>query len=360
MRRAGFTLIEILVSIAIFAVASAFMFGALFGATEVFRRGEAARQAGDEATAVVAAVQEDLARVVPFRLRDGKPAPEWGRIRAAVADAAGNCHLSLVIENPDRSQVRWVDENGDGTMDTVTGVRQRVDWFVIPGDESSAHCLIRKVWDLGDGGQLIDAIRGSDDPYADTDRVTALAPHRSVDPSRRDIITSGVLHFGTWLEVAQAHRLVKPAAGGGGADVMWEDATDAVLPFAGDAASGFAGQLFDTGELITAPPPAFYPQPDAIRVTLVLTGGGRFATRGTFIADAGGDRWRISGIKALPTVTGSLLRVGNEWVRYDSFRDGVLGGVQRGQLRSDGGGAHGRGDLVLAGMFFSLVAPLPR
>lgn len=330
MRRAGFTLIEILVSIAIFAVASAFMFGALFGATEVFRRGEAARQAGDEATAVIAAMQEDLARVVPFRLRDGKPAPEWGRIRAAVADAAGNCRLDLVVENADRSQVRWADGNGDGTLDTVTGVRKRVVWYVQAGaDGATTDQLVREEYDLGDNGN---AIPGG--------------------PHRREIITTGVLHFGTWLEVAQAHRLAQAASDGGGPDLLWEsqDPAQAVLPF--------QGEDFDTGTLVGTPP--FYPQPDAIRVTLVLTGGGRFATRGAFIAAAGGDSFRISGIKALPTVTGSLLRVGNEWVRYDSFRDGVLGGVQRGQLRSDGGGAHGRGDLVLAGMFFSLVASLPR
>lgn len=331
MRRA-FTLIEILISISIFVVASTIMFGALFGATEVFRRGEASRQAGDEATAVIAALQEDLSRVVPVRLRDGEPAKEWGRIRSEVMGASGNCLLRLVIENPDRSQVRWI---GSGSTATVIGVRQQVDWFVDdrgtadPADDE----LIRELYDLGDGGQLID----SDTTSAGT-----------TDPLRSDVITRGCLHFGIWAELAQAHRLVVASASG--PDFRWEsiDPAEEVVPF---RARPFDTAVFESQ--ISA-----YPQPDALRISLVLTGGGRFATRGSLI-QAGGTDWRISGIKALPTVNGSLLRIGDEWIRYSDFRGGMLREVQTAQLRSTSA-THNRGDVVLAGMPFSLVVALPR
>lgn len=322
MRRA-FTLVEILVSIAIFAVASTLMFGALFGATEVFRRGEAARQAGDEATAVLAALHEDLSRAVPIRLRDGKPAGEWGRIRAEVMGASGSCHLRLVIEGPDRGRVRW---EGSGSTATVVGVRQQVDWFVDdngtadPADDE----LVREVQDLGDGGQVI------------------------ASTLRSEVITRGCLHFGVWAEVAQAHRIV--AASPSGPDFRWEssDPSEEVVPF---RARPFDTAVFETQ--IDA-----YPQPDAMRISLVLTGGGRFATRGTLV-QAGGSDWRITGIKALPTIGGSLLRVGNEWIRYGDFRGGVLREVQPTQLRSQAG-PRNRGDTVLAGQSFSLVVALPR
>lgn len=322
MRRA-FTLIEVIVSIAIFVVASTLMFGALFGATEVFRRGEASRQAGDEATAVIAALQEDLSRAVPIRLRDGVPAGEWGRIKAEVLGAAGNCHLLLVIENPDRGQVRWV---GSGATATVAGVRQQVDWFVDdqgtpdPSDDE----LVREVQDLDDGGHVIAATL------------------------RSETITRGCLHFGVWAEVAQAHRVIAPSSTG--PDFRWEstDANEEVVPF---RSNPFDTSVFEAQ--INA-----YPQPDAIRVSLVLTGGGRFATRGTLVQASGSD-WRISGIKALPTISGSLLRVGDEWIRYGDFRGGQLRDVQPTQLRSQAGGRN-RGDLVLAGQPFSLVVALPR
>ncbi len=329
--RGGFTIIEILISIAIFTVAATLMFGALFGATEVFRRGEAARQAGDEATAVIAALQEDLSRAVPIRLRNGVPAPEWGRIWASIDGSSGNCRLRLVIENPDPSQVRWV---GSGATATVVGVRKQIEWGVLdmgtpdPSDDE----LVRGETDLGDNGQP--------------------APGVAV---RSATITKGCLHFGVWIEVAQAHRQV--TAGASSPVIGWEDPT--VLPYA--ASTLGPAMALDTSTTLGSP--SFYPQPDALRISLVLTGGGRFATRGTLVRDINQTDLtaRISGIKALPTTSGSLLRIEDEWVRYDDFRNGQI------TIRSDGRGAlrstasaHGGRVTVLAGQPFSLVVALPR
>jgi prepilin-type N-terminal cleavage/methylation domain-containing protein len=336
LTRKGFTLVEILVSIGIFVIAATVMLGALFGATEVFRRGEAARQAGDEATSVLAALQEDLSRATPIRLREGMPAPEWGRITASVTDGAGtadgtgNCLLELVCENPDKSQVRWVTDVG-GTRRLV-GMRKLIIW----GTSGSAPDteLVREEWDLSEDGTRVDRSGG--------------VPANSNLPLRQDIITRGVLHFGVWLEIAQAHRMV--TTGTAGPEFGWESKTAEVAPF--------VNEPFSTATPYGTAPNQFYALPDAIRISIVLTGGGRYATRGTLIQD-NGQAMRISGIKALPTTSGSLLRIGDEWVRYRDFRGGQISGVDRAQLRSTQAN-HGRGALVLAGQPFSLVVALPK
>jgi prepilin-type N-terminal cleavage/methylation domain-containing protein len=331
MRR-GFTIAELLVAVGIFALVSALMFGALFGATEVFRRGEAARQAGDEATTVLTALRADLARMVPPRIRDGGPAPEAGWLHAAVDDPAGNVVLSFVIENPDLLTI-----GSDGEK-----ARQIVTWFVsnagTPGDASDDQ--LRRVintWSPTGG-----------------DRNKARDPQ----PTDGDVITSGVLHFSSWLTVPgnePAHgaffRRVKTDG-----QPDWEQrnpAGDAVLP-------PWRSEEFDTCPAGWAPGMPYWSTPDAIRIALVLTGGGRFATRGTLVQDNDATV-RVSGIKALPTIYGSQLRIENEWVRYSDFRNGLLTISQdgRGALRSDKVTHNGR-PAVFAGQPFSLVLALPR
>lgn len=335
---AGFTLIEILVSIGIFLVSSTIMLAALTGATETFRRGEAGRQAGDEATTVLAALQEDISRATPVRIRDGQPAKEWGRL-VATAGAAGNCRLELVIENPDRSQMRWV---GPAANRIFVGVRKKVVWYVDPGNDPSSpedDALVRQEWDLGDNGQVMDA---------DTSTL-------AVDPLLNQVMTRGCLHFSVYLELGQAHRPVTSGTSG------------PVIDWVGGQPP-YAGSTFDTWQLLQpqdasgAPlGPTFWPQADAIRVAMVLTGGGRYITRGyTAGPMAAGDKQaRITGIKALPSVNGSMLRIGNEWVRYGEFRNNTLTDMIRGDLRTTDT-AWGNRTPVFAGQMFSLVAELPR
>lgn len=346
MRRA-FTIIELLVSIGIFAVASTLMFGALFGATDVFRRGEAARQAGDEATAVISALQEDLSRATPIRLREGVPAEEWGRVYADVM-SAGNCLLAFVVENPDRAQVRWLPNDTDPARKLV-GMRKRVVWYVRASTKANATSaddeLVREEWDITENGTVVDVAGDA----------VAWPTDVSATPIRRDVVTSGCLHFSTWIELAQAHRVV--SAGPDGPAPGWESSAEPVLPFV----RGLGDKAFDTKDLEKRAPPDFYPQPDAIRVSLVLTGGGRYANRGYLVGSlsAGATEARITGIKALTTLSGSLLRIGDEWVRYDDFRGSRLTGLKRGQMRTSDS-AHANRDLVLAGQPFSLVVALPR
>jgi prepilin-type N-terminal cleavage/methylation domain-containing protein len=318
--RAGFTLIEILVSIGIFAVAALVMLGTLLTASEVFRRGESARQAGDEATAVLAALRDDLARAVPVRLRDGVPAPEWGRLYTDVAGPARSCRLAFVIENPDRTAVKQ-----DGTLS-----RLWVAWFV----------------------DVVDATDPSTDELR---RVTAPWTAGSGPPAMTsgtgEVVTRGCLHFGVWVDLAELHRPV--TAVDGSPLVDWE--TDQPPR---------AGGPYDTrgvpdAALYGVMP--FWPAADALRISIVLTGGGRYAARGTLASGlaATDTDARIAGIKALSTISGSALRVGDEWIGYDNLRGGQVTGLERGTLRSSPSG-HAARTLVLAGQPFSLVVALPR
>lgn len=349
MSRSAFTIIELLVSIGIFAISAALMLGAMFGATETFRRGEAARQSGDEATAVIAALQEDISRAVPSRLRDGVPAPEWGRLYAH-ASATGDCTLGMVVENPDRSQVRWIDRPGSPPSKALVGVRKWVFWQVIADPDPSQSTLIREEWDITEDGTIV----------ADDGSSISFPTDTGKQPLRQDVVTRGCLHFGVWVELAEAHRLVNQS--GLGPDIAWESMSEAVFPFA-NASAFDTRQQQGGGTTLYAPFYApFYPQPDALRISLVLTGGGRFANRGYLVGSLAKDATeaRVTGIKALPTTAGSLLRIGNEWVRYDDFRGGRITGLKRGELRSAQADPHPDRSLVLAGQPFSLVMSLPR
>jgi len=351
----GFTLVELLVSIAIFAGASAVMFGTLFVATDVYRRGEAARMAGDESTAVLAALQDDLARAVPIRIREGLPAPEGGWIYAAHRGAAGDCVLAFVIENPDRALVGKLGDDA----------RQIVSWWVESGADANVNQLRRTVFRWTNQGG---------------DRNRARTPWANIGAALSDtVVTTGCLHFGVWLNVPAGTENPAYLRRLGSVGPDWE-ALEApgtpgsfshLPPWGSRAANDTGGRdnAFDTNPVGLINPPnlvagePYWSAPDAVRISMVLTGGGRFATRGTLVRDISNADLtaRISGIKALPTTSGSLLRIRDEWVRYEDFRNGQI------TIRSDGRGAlrstpapHAGRDTVLAGQPFSLVVALPR
>ena len=99
-------------------------------------------------------------------------------------------------------------------------------------------------------------------------------------------------------------------------------------------------------------------------MTVALTGGGRFAAQGFVVAD-GGATIRIGGIKALPTIPGSMVRIGDEWVGYSGYSNGTLDCattsdplVGRGQRRSTSS-THAAKTLVRLAHTYSLVRDLP-
>ena len=65
--RAGFTLVEILVSLMIFSIVSLAMLGILLASTNIFRFGEFGRASTDEAVSTLAILDEDVRHMVPGR-----------------------------------------------------------------------------------------------------------------------------------------------------------------------------------------------------------------------------------------------------------------------------------------------------
>lgn len=115
--------------------------------------------------------------------------------------------------------------------------------------------------------------------------------------------------------------------------------------------------------------------PAAVRIAVVLTGGGRFAPKGILtgpITGSGaGALVPISGVAVLPTTPGSMLRIdpdpsgpavtnGTEWIEYSNYSGGKATVVRRGARRTQPNAPHAKGDLVRVGVTYSLVRSLPR
>jgi len=323
MTRRGFTLIEIMVSLMIFTIVSVAMLGIMLMASDIYRRGEAGRSANDEAVAVMAALDDDLSRIVP--VTDG------GWFYASLdanddgtADPDGSTLIAFKVARRDRSQIT---RNGEGD-------RAIVAWWV---KQEKVDNVEQNVLCRGELPALLD------DPAADQDfnvleQILDTGPHASV--------TTGCLHFGAYL-----------AADLGGRDLAKEWLTDTTL-------NRITPVVNTTGQ-----PQDF---PIAIRITTVLTGGGRFAARGRLVKDIvpGDSKLRIVGLPNLSTQPGSMLKVrkeadpsNGEWIGYRTYIDGVIdfsgGGsgeplVGRGRRRSTAAEWKAQ-DLVEVGQSYSLV-----
>ena len=115
--------------------------------------------------------------------------------------------------------------------------------------------------------------------------------------------------------------------------------------------------------------------PSAVRVNLMLTGGGRFTHEGVVVADDGADQLRVSAMRSMSASPGSYLRIENEIVGFhgrngtsllinQSWDDGPLDITEttgRGALRSSvPAGGHPAGTRVYAGRQYTLIRPLAR
>lgn len=334
MIRRGFTLIEIMVSIMIFTVVALAMMTIMLMASEIYRSGEAGRSANDETVAVMAALDEDLARIVP--------AADGGWFYASMdgdddgaADSDGDTLIAFKIARRDRSQI---DRNG-------VGDRAIVAWWV--RHEVMANNVTQSVLYRGEApADLLD-----DDPATDQDLDTF--DRIMTTTALRAQVTTGCLHFGAYL-----------AADAGGRDLGSEWLDEATggqtLPNHGEPT------LNTTGQPLTFPA--------AVRITAVLSGGGRFAPRGRLIGPltTGATSFRIAGIPGLATRPGSMLRITDpvdpkvgEWIGYDGYSGGLVTCtnptdplVGRGRRRSLPGAFPTQSE-VRIGQSFSLVRTLP-
>ena len=331
MNRRGFTLMEILVSVMIFSVVSLAMVGVLSMATNLFRGGESARAANDEAIAILSLIDNDLQRMVPAA--DGgfiytkvlgvrlDPNTNIGAPFTDQDTIGGNMVLAFKIRNSDLSAIT---ETGKGSHLIV------VYWVDTKG------ILYR------DTGNAADS---DDNDATVSDHAVANAIFGA--PTRNPI-ARGCLYFGVDLSLDAQTR----------SDLAWSNA----LPLDTGSADDL---VFTTEKTSTLAKDQF---PAAIRLTLSITGGSRNATVGSYIAqDTLGIR--VAGVRQVPVAKGSMARIGDvdvnlvTWVEYDSFKNGVLsyqGGPPPTRRRTSDSGTHARGDMVCFCPSFSLVRNFAR
>lgn len=330
----GFTLVEILVAILVFTMVSVAMVGILATATRVFEEGETARAANDEAMGVFALLDGDLERAIP--------AAQGGHCYAAVLDdGTGNCVVGWTILNPDPTE-----RGADG------GSTRFVVWGVDGGDQ----LVRRELAAIPDTGALA-------------------APASLL--AGGEVVTRGCLHFGAWL-AGTSHDAPLGTSRYPERDRAWTTMAgvdDTGAPYAGwPAEPRDPSTFYSTNDTWTLPGGATRSPryPLAIRFTVILAGSTRYAKRGIVVDDDGASRLRVAGIQGIPTLAGSLVRVGDELVGYHAHRDGWLtintdwshgplgaGGTGRGVYRSTPA-THARGTEVRFGRQYVLARVLPQ
>ncbi|MFM2091962.1 MAG: hypothetical protein RLZZ127_2451 [Planctomycetota bacterium] len=345
MRR-GFTLVEILVSLGIFAVIGTLIVTVLFSATRLFSGAEAAKAAGDEAVTVLALLRNDLSRIVPGR--DG------GWFHARILDGSGNgCVAWIAVnENPEDLVV-------PGRGAAPRGGREIIAWWTI-----SDGTLRRMSWPVPSTLTGVALNRIS--------QIRNLGSSAAIPGART--ITTGVLQFSPWVTVRSdsliGDQLLRPLDSAGRPD--WEK-------LAADGSSELApwpGRSWDTLEGYTplgASATRAFPWPTAVRIGVSLAGGGTLQWRNgelelartaagnrdidqVFLAapmDEDDTTVRTRG-GPLPAGAGSTFRIGDEWLAVTDIPAPGTATVRRG-LRRSTAAAHARGAPVLQGQTFSVV-----
>ncbi len=346
--RRGFTLVEIMVSLGIFAVVGIIITSVLLSATRLFGSAEAAKSASDEAVTVMALLREDLRRIVPAR--DG------GWFHARLIDSSGNGLVAWLALNADPDALA-----ADGS-----GGREVVAWWVRPGGE-----LLRSSVPVGIGFKGFaaqrQAVRGA---------VAAQTVIFSGTGSSNRIITVGALNLSPWV--------ARTGPGGSGARSFARPLTDGrpdwerlvggetvVGPWQ-DSSAGSGDGTWDTDPTVATPAG----WPTAVRIAVTMAGGGTLVrtTRGvelrsdgagsrdlaqTFVADGGlatdpaTTTLRMRG-GAIPAGPGSAFRIGDEWFTATGFEQAGVATVDRGRRRSVSS-THARGAPILQGQTYSVV-----
>jgi type II secretory pathway component PulJ len=331
--RSAFTLIEILVSITIFMVVSVAMVTVLFLSSELFRQGEFSRSASDESITVLGTIENDLKRMLP-------PADGGFFYTEVMANGTGNCLIAFSIR-------REITSVGDAHQQLV------VYWV------DSAENLRRRAYDL----------KGNTDDNDPTVPSPGMLPNGvkpqarvlnegNNTPSDGVVLTTGCLYLGAWLSNQFDYNFNRPVHADFAPD--WEN-----VGINGYVNLPPTGTPFDTDPTNGNPADAF---PSALRISITLTGGGRFGPKGTLVTDMTDTtpaQFSIVGVKAIPTVPGSCLKIGNEWIAYSGVNKGLITcdtnrpNDGRGFRRSTPA-AHARPAEVRFGRTYNLVRTLSR
>jgi len=430
--RRGFTLIEIMVSLMIFVVVSGAMVGIMLMSSELFRRGEFSRAANDEVVAVLGAVSDDLNHLVPETgdgwFFAGVPSASGNTLVAYTTAGQNPDGIGARGQNARSLVGTWVEETAgqeprlrrlvlDDSRDVLDFISSLVITSGVGGqiitnfDNLSAEgfnsegvstgqlasCRPGPARDTDWFGRIIVRNLANQPTVADiafTVRYNWRAPTGTgggstgnggtedlsvVIPSA--VLTQGCLHFSAWLALNDIPGMQRPKDQRGQPDWEQLDANGGTRlgPWGPTINNGSDGEeVYDTRPQGWVPPTANAvrsnpkpPFPSAIRLSFVLTGGGRFSPRGslqselTTVADAG--FLRYTGINALPSAPGSMVRVDDEWIAYQQITGGRLLfeahspelGPGRGARRSRVA-AHQRGATIRVGQSYSLVRAIPR
>lgn len=429
--RFGFTLVEIMVSLMIFVVVSGAMVGIMLMSSELFRRGEFSRSANDEVVAVLGAVSDDLNHLVPETgdgwFFAGIPSRSGNTLVAFTTAGQNPDGIGARGQNSRSLVGMWVEEKVDDeprlrriVLDDSRDILDFISSLVITGGHTGR--IITGFETLSFTGYAADGnsagLSGGctkNSQLQDTDwfgRIVmrALANSTAVadiefnveyrwafatgtnDPSQGNpgldtvnvvipsqVLTQGCLHFSAWLALNDIPGMQRPKTRN---QPDWEkidsNGSSILGPWGKSITGNGQAEVYDTRPQGWTPPTATGaainpkpPFPSAIRLSFVLTGGGRFAPRGT-LQDALGDSAegqsiRFTGIKGLPSIPGSMVRIDDEWIAYEAIRGGKLevpnhspdGGPGRGARRSTVA-KHERGAVIRVGQSYSLVRAIPR
>jgi prepilin-type N-terminal cleavage/methylation domain-containing protein len=357
--RCGFTLIEIMVSIMIFVVVALAMIAIMLLSSDVYREGEYGRSANDETVGVLGTFEEDLKRLLP--------PTDGGFVYSVVLDNAGNTLIAFAIANPDPEQVAVYGNKAHQLVAYWVDDQRRLMRAEFPLQGTAA--------DNGTPNGVKHIVRNMISPATPSSDPLFTAANAQVTE-----ITNGCLYLGAWLasqyDPDAAHipddirRPVEDVGGVLDPGPIWESATatDSVL-------GPWGAEAYDTDPEGT-PQPTAHTFPSALRISVTLTGGGRFAPTGRLMATVpatGAADFKIVGAKSVPSTPGSVMRVDDEWIRYSEYRNGVV------HCEADGRGArrsvkaqHDRYDsstrtatdpgkgAVLFGQTYNLVRTIPR
>lgn len=343
MRRAGFTLLEVLVGVLIFSIVSVAMIGVLIGAVRIFRGGESARAAHDDAVAVLAQLDEDIARMVPqgdggffyLRVRDDDVT-----VPGFLPDQLKSMVLAFKIRNPD-AQAATTDASA------------------VTPDTTSIRSRLIVTWWVDDDGWLnrvaAPATEWQQDPLNRQREITQVAAALG---GAGNHLSANCLYFGADLSLDQELPAAAQAPGDAGLSVRPDLAWNGCLPVG-------------TNKYCTEPsasnPDVFQPFPRAIRIAVTLTGGSRNQLLGTIVRDTSSGI-RITGVGQVPLGMNALARIGDatsgtvEWIRYDLATGGVLtlAGGRPEPVRRTVQATHNPGEPIVFGKTYSMVRSLPR
>ncbi|TVR16185.1 MAG: hypothetical protein EA401_01760 [Planctomycetota bacterium] len=368
----GFTLTEILMSVTIFMIVGGAMVGIFATSVELFRSGEAARSANDEAMAVIGMLDRDIKRAIPANrggriyARAGTMDPDEDDPGSYEWELHGFDVFGLLIANNENNYQRdfvvWIAE-GDGP---VRRLERRVFYDV--NDAILNSTFFSYISDPRNPNDWESEQWGGGDTLPDY---------------TRSVVTGGLLHFGVWLAETDDYRIQEDMLQGPhneGEKRFWLR-SDPIIVHAG--INDFRGQRYTSFPTTDGSPTPRHPR--ALRITMAFTGDRhpRPSLRLRDAIDDDTDRIRLVGPGAVPSGKGSIARIGDELIGFHSSGDGKVlrvnanfndgpvrllweGNPPSTPIMGNGRGIyhslpreHSRGSNVYFGQQFSLVRVLP-